>query len=126
MTSAVNALWHQQPVLTLCHKSYLLTDSIAHGMIVGGSNDPFSLFEAAKGLNDSNIFRKDKGLHETVNMPCSLTFVSRGITDRVDQLDMISSVMPTDIPRNFKPVADKGNDQTAVKRAYGISHWSSD
>ena len=50
-------------------QNYLLTDSIAHGMIVGGSNDPFSLFEAASGLNESNIFRKDKGLR---NSPCPL------------------------------------------------------
>ena len=85
-------------------QNYLLTDSIAYGMIVGGSNDPFSLFEAAKGLNDSNMFRKDKGLRNSQHAPFAMTFVSRGITDRVDQLDIISSVMPTDIPRNFKPV----------------------
>lgn len=85
-------------------QNYLLTDSIAYGMIVGGSNDPFSLFEAAKGLNDSNMFRKDKSLRNSQHAPFAMTFVSRGITDRVDQLDIISSVMPTDIPRNFKPV----------------------
>ena len=85
-------------------QQYLLTNSIAYNMINTSSSQPFALFEASSGLLESNIFRKDQPLRKQYHGTFARTFVSRGIMDRQEQLDVIASVMPVDLPVQFQPV----------------------
>jgi hypothetical protein len=85
-------------------QQYLLSNSIAYNMINTTSQNPFALFEASSGLVESNIFRKDQPLRKQHHGTLARTFISRGIMDRQEQLDVIASVMPVDLPPQFQRV----------------------
>ena len=85
-------------------QQYLLSNSIAYNMINTTSQNPFALFEASSGLVESNIFRKDQPLRKQHHGTFARTFISRGIMDRQEQLDVIASVMPVDLPPQFQRV----------------------
>lgn len=85
-------------------QNLFLTDGIAYGMIDNGSQDPLRLFEAAKGYQDAGLFtRTDTDLRTSQHATLAMVPVSRGITDRRDQLSLIAMNMSSDLPKQYQP-----------------------
>jgi len=85
-------------------QNLFLTDGIAYGMIDNGSQNPLRLFEAAKGYQDVGLFtRTDMDLRTSQHATLAMVPISRGITDRRDQLSLIAMNMSSDLPKQYQP-----------------------
>lgn len=85
-------------------QNLFLTDGIAYGMIDNGSQNPLRLFEAAKGYQDAGLFtRTDMDLRTSQHATLAMVPISRGITDRRDQLSLIAMNMSSDLPKQYQP-----------------------